>query len=340
MTMPADHFGWCLVGASEFARTSLAPAIMSQPRSRVISVVSGNLDRAEAMASPLGATGHDQLPRALNDPAVDAVYISSINSAHHAHALVALAAGKHVLCEKPLSLTVDQAEELVEVAERSGLVLGTNHHMRNSAPHELMRRAIAAGDIGEPVAALVQHAVQLPKSAQRWRTRDPDSGAGVALDITVHDADALRFVLNCDPLTVLAHTGSGRMSTNGIDETISGVAMFDNGLPVSFLESFVTGHAPTRLQVLGTEGAMTGEGIQSMKPVGTLTRARAGRSDHIDLGKREDLYTIAVRRFESAVRHESESPAATGRDGVWSLAFATAALRSARCGRPEKVSCG
>ncbi|WP_394378335.1 Gfo/Idh/MocA family protein [Saccharopolyspora spinosa] len=329
-------FRWSLVGASDIARAFVGPAISAQPDAAVVSVVSGDLARAQDVAAPFGARGHDELTVALSDPDVDAVYISSINSAHHDQALAAIAVSKHVLCEKPLALTVAEAQELVDAAEKAGVVFATNHHMRNSVPHRLIRDAIAAGDIGEPVAVNVRNAIRLPPAARRWRTTDSAAGAGVALDLTVHDADCLRFVLNADPLTVVAHTSSGHMTRVGIDETISGSAEFVSGVHASFVESFVTGHAPTCLEVFGTEGALIGTGIQSMSPVGTLTHVGPAGSRKIDLGTREDLYVVGVRRFIEAVRGEAEPPA-SGQDGVWSLAFARAALEAARTGHRQTV---
>lgn len=334
MTPPS--FGWCLLGASDIARTSVAPAIMAQTDATVVSVVSADRERARSFAQPLGARGLDDLEQALSDPAVAAVYISSVNHQHYDQARKAIAAGKHVLAEKPLALRVEEAKELVGAAERAGVVLATNHHMRNSVPHRLMREAVAAGDIGVPVAAVVQHAVRLPAPARRWRTSDPTAGAGVALDITVHDADCLRFVLGEDPSTVQAAVTDGLMTARGIDETITGTAQFGGGVHASFLESFVSGHAPTRLDILGTEGALLGSGIQSMSPVGTLTRVHGSDHRPVDLGEREDLYIVGVRRFIAAARGQG-APPASGADGVWSLAFATAALHSAHTGTRQKV---
>jgi 1,5-anhydro-D-fructose reductase (1,5-anhydro-D-mannitol-forming) len=334
--MTRRSFGWCLIGASAIARDSVAPAIAAQPDATVVSVISGDVNRACAAAHPFGARATDNLDEVLSATDVDAVYISSVNSSHYDQALRAIAAGKHVLAEKPLALAVGEARELVDAAKRAGVVLATNHHMRNSVPHQLMRDAVAAGDVGTPVAAVVQHAVRLPSAAQRWRTTDPSTGAGVALDLTVHDTDCLRFVLGQDPRTVQATFTDAIVTAPGIDETISGTALFGEDIHVSFLESFVVGAAPTRLDILGTEGALLGLGIQSMSPVGTLTYVRGTQHHPVDLGKREDLYVVGIRRFLAAVRGEGEPPA-SGTDGMWSVAFATAALRSARSGTRQSV---
>ena len=82
---------------------------------------------------------------------------------------------------------------MVAAAAAAGVVMGTNHHLRNAATHRTMRELIQAGAIGQPLAARVFHAVHLPPHLQGWRIDRPEAGGGVILDITVHDADTLRF---------------------------------------------------------------------------------------------------------------------------------------------------
>ena len=117
------------------------------------------------------ARSYDSVEALLADPAVDAVYISTTNELHREQTLAAAAAGKHVLCEKPLALTLADAREMVAACREAGVVMGTNHHLRNAATHRAMREAIAAGRIGQPLAARVFHAVFLPPHLQGWRHR-------------------------------------------------------------------------------------------------------------------------------------------------------------------------
>ena len=136
--------------------------------------------------------------------AVDAVYISTTNELHKAQTLAAAAAGKHVLCEKPLAVTLADAREMVAACRQAGVVMGTNHHLRNAATHRKIRELIQSGAIGKPLFARVFHAVYLPPHLQGWRLTTPNAGGGVILDITVHDADTLRFVLGAEPVEATA----------------------------------------------------------------------------------------------------------------------------------------
>ena len=115
-----------------------------------------------------------------------------------------------MLCEKPLALTLADARAIVHACRARGVTLGTNHHLRNAATHRAMREAILAGRIGRPLFARVFHAVYLPPHLQGWRIDKPEAGGGVILDITVHDADTLRFVLDSEPVAVSAMTSARR----------------------------------------------------------------------------------------------------------------------------------
>jgi len=104
------------------------------------------------------------------------------------------------------------------VLNQAGVVMGTNHHLRNAATHRTMRRLIAEGAIGRPLAARVFHAVSLPPRLQGWRVNAPAAGGGVILDITAHDADTLRFVLDDEVDAVLpGSAGTTRVGTPSLD---------------------------------------------------------------------------------------------------------------------------
>src|SRR5690606_6218384 len=152
-------------------------------------------------------------------------------------------AGKHVLCEKPLATSLADARAIVDAARDAGVVIGTNHHLRNAATHRAMRDAIAEGRIGRPLAARVFHAVYLPPHLQGWRLDRPEAGGGVILDITVHDADTLRFVLGDDPVEALAFAQSGGMGKAGLEDAVMGVLRFKSGLIAQFHDGFTTKYA-------------------------------------------------------------------------------------------------
>jgi 1,5-anhydro-D-fructose reductase (1,5-anhydro-D-mannitol-forming) len=127
----AETVGWGLIGASNVAREWVIGAIRSQPGNKVVTVMSSDADRAAAYARANDIPGHcASLGAVLSDPRVDAVYISTTNELHKAQTLAAAAAGKHVLCEKPLAFDLLDAREMVAACAKAGVVMGTNHHLR------------------------------------------------------------------------------------------------------------------------------------------------------------------------------------------------------------------
>ncbi|MCF3639694.1 Gfo/Idh/MocA family oxidoreductase [Rhizobium sp. TRM95111] len=329
---------WGLIGASTIAREWVIGAIRATG-GEIVSVMSTNAERGKAYAAeqgiPKSTTSLDDL---LSDPAIDAVYISTTNELHHDQTLAAAGAGKHILCEKPLAMSLDGACTMVKAARDAGVVMATNHHLRNAATHRAMRDVIKAGRIGRPLSARVFHAVYLPPHLQGWRLDRPEAGGGVILDITVHDTDTLRFVLDDDPVEAIAFSQAGGMAKGELEDAVMGVLRFKSGLIAQFHDGFTTKFAETGLEVHGTEGSLIGRNVMSQRATGTVTLRDASGEQDLPLDHR-NLYESAVAAFHAAVAGKGR-PAATGEDGVWSLATGLAVVEAARTGRVVRIESG
>jgi 1,5-anhydro-D-fructose reductase (1,5-anhydro-D-mannitol-forming) len=331
----SDRVRWGLIGASTIAREWMINAIRAQPDGEVVALASSNAERGARFAAETGIPKtYDSVDALLADGAIDAVYISTTNELHHAQTLAAAAAGKHVLCEKPLALTLADAREMVDACAAAG-VLGTNHHLRNAASHRAMRAVIQAGRIGRPLAARVFHAVHLPEHLQGWRLERADAGGGVILDITVHDADTLRFVLDDEPLDVVAQTQAAGMAQGALEDGVMAVIRFRSGLLEQLHDAFTVRYAGTGFEVHGAEGSLIAQAVMTQPPIGEV-RLRTEAGEQVLPLEQENLYVRAVRRFHRATRGE-DTPAATGEDGVRSLALALAVREAAHTGRRTTV---
>jgi 1,5-anhydro-D-fructose reductase (1,5-anhydro-D-mannitol-forming) len=326
---------WGLIGASTIAAQHMIAAIRANGGDAV-AVMSTSADRAATFARDHAiAHGTPRLDDLLGSDDVDAVYISTTNELHRDQLFAAAAAGKHVLCEKPLALTLDDARAMVERCRARGVVMGTNHHLRNAATHRAMREAIKAGRIGRPLFARVFHAVYLPPNLQGWRIEKPEAGGGVILDITVHDADTLRFVLDDEPVAVTAMTSRGGMGREGLEDGVMGALRFASGLVAQFHDAFTTRYATTGFEVHGEAGSLIGTDCMTQAPKGEIVlRSKDGETrlaiDH------ENLYARSVRLFQEAVAGRG-SPAASGEDGIKSLSVALATREAARTGRETAI---
>jgi len=326
---------WGLFGASTIAAQHMIGA-MRLNGGEVVAVMSASADRAKAFAAAHGiARASADLAAFVADPGIDAVYISTTNDLHRDQLLAAARAGKHVLCEKPLALNLADARAMVAACREHGVVMGVNHHLRNAATHRAMREAIAQGRIGRPLFARVFHAVYLPPALQGWRIDKPEAGGGVALDITVHDADTLRFVLEDEPQSVSAMVSRSGMGRDGLEDGVMGVLRFSSGLIAQFHDAFTTRYAPTGFEVHGEQGSLIGRDCMTRALKGeVLLRTAAGEESLAVV--HEDLYARSVRLFQDAVAGRG-APAATGEDGVRSLAVALATLEAARSARETPI---
>jgi 1,5-anhydro-D-fructose reductase (1,5-anhydro-D-mannitol-forming) len=302
----------------------------------VVAVMSKDADRAAKYARE-HRIGHAtaSLANLVSSKEIDAVYISTTNDLHRDQVFAAAAAGKHVLCEKPLAMTLADARAMVAECRKRGVVMGTNHHLRNAATHRAMRAAIKEGRIGKPLFARVFHSVYLPPHLQGWRLDRPEAGGGVMLDITVHDADTLRFVLDEEPASVIAMGSHGSMGRAGLEDGVMGVIRFSSGLLVQFHDAFTTKYATTGFEVHGDSGSLIGRDCMTQAPKGdVLLRTSAGEEalklDH------ESLYARSIRLFQEAVKGRG-APSATGEDGIKSLSVAVSALAAARSGAETAI---
>ena len=332
-----DQMRWGLIGASTIASEHMIGAIRATG-GLVEAVASTDEARARDYAVAHGiARSTTRVEDLLALPEIEAVYISSTNEKHFAQAMAALRAGKHVLCEKPLAMTVADAAAMVIFAKTSGRVFATNHHLRCSGSHRTIRGLIAQGRVGRVLSLRLFHAVHLPQALQGWRIADAAAGGGVIPDITVHDADVARFLLGEDPLTVVAQSATSGMG-RGVEDSAMSVWTTASGVMVQSHESFTHPFAGSGLEVHGTQGSIFATGVMTQAPVGEIVLVTAAGRETVPFPK-HDLYAQGVKDFLAAVEGKGP-PAATGRDGVASLAVALAVREAARTGIRQTVDYG
>ena len=322
-----------LIGASSIARDTMIPAMRNHPDCDVVTVFSSNLERGKSYAA------ENNIPRAassvaelLADADVQAVYISTTNELHHQQVLAAAQAGKHILCEKPLAMSLDETGEMITACREAGVVLATNHHLRMGAGIRKMRDLIARGAIGKPLAARVFHAVYLPDYLQGWRLNNPAAGAGVVLDIVVHDIDTLRFVLNAEPSEVVSLSQHAGMATDdAVEDGNMAVFRFDNDLIAQVHTAFTVKYAGDGIEVHGSKGSLKLDNVLGREPSGPVILRNADGEQKLEL-EQYPLDDKTIRLFVDAVNGQGE-PGATGEDGERSVAAALACLESAQTGR-------
>jgi 1,5-anhydro-D-fructose reductase (1,5-anhydro-D-mannitol-forming) len=330
--MPA--FRWGLIGASDVAATRMIPA-MRRLGHEVSAVGDPTPDWAATYAERNGIVASGSVEDLVARGDVDAVYISSKNEFHRDHTLLAAAAGKHVLCEKPLALSVEDGRRMLDACDSAGVILGTNHHLPGAGTHRAIRDLVAAGAVGRILAVRVFHAVMLPQRLQGWRLGSK-AGGGVALDVTCHDAAVINPLLGALPVDLVAlATHQGPWDSEAEDALMSTMRYADGTL-VQTHDAFTVQYAPTGLHVIGSEGAILATAVMTQDPIGMLVLRDASGEREVEVTDRRDLYDISVAGFAAAVRGEAAGPVVSGLDGLRAAQVALAVRQAAESG--ERVA--
>jgi 1,5-anhydro-D-fructose reductase (1,5-anhydro-D-mannitol-forming) len=330
----APRIRWGLIGASDIAETRMIPA-MRRLGHEVVAVASGSAGWAATYADRNGVPASGSVAEVVARDDVDAVYISSTNEQHRAQTELAAAAGKHVLCEKPLALSVGDGRAMIEACERAGVTLATNHHLPGAGTHRTVRELVAGGAVGRVLAVRVFHAVMLPARLQGWRL-DSKAGGGVALDITCHDAAVVNLLLGVLPVDVVAlatHQGPWEAAA---EDALMATMRYADGTLVQTHDAFTVQHAPTGLHVIGSDGAVFATNVMTQDPGGTVVLRDASGEREIEVGDRRDLYDISVGGFAAAVAGEADRPLVNGLDGLQAAQVAIAVRHAANTG--ERVA--
>jgi 1,5-anhydro-D-fructose reductase (1,5-anhydro-D-mannitol-forming) len=334
--MQDGKFGFGLIGASTISRERMVGAINDSGVALPVAVFSRDMARGRAFADEMCIPkAYDRLEDMLADPEIDGVYVASTNERHHREVLACAAAGKHVLCDKPLAMSIDEAEDMVRACRQAGVVFGTNHHMRCGAHHIAMRDIVRAGKLGDIVVIRVVHGALLPEHLQTWRIKDPSTGAGAIMDLAVHDADIVRFLTGDEIVEVSAMSANSGMGSDQIEDTALGIFRTTRGVLGHIHNVFNTPFNRGSIEIHGTKGSLYAIDNMGQSPVGTVHLRDADGERELPI-RHEELYVRMIRSVVAAARGEGEV-ACSGEDGLRSLAVALAMLESVKLKRTVAV---
>jgi 1,5-anhydro-D-fructose reductase (1,5-anhydro-D-mannitol-forming) len=182
---------WLVIGIGDIARKRVIPAILAEPRSRLYALLTRDPRKAEPYP---GARVFTDLAAALQDPAIDAVYVASPVSLHAEQTIASLSAGKHVLCEKPVALNFAQAETMAAAAQSSAHLLAVAYYRRFYPKLIRTRQLIAEGAIGQPLLVEANYHGWLESPDRGWLKDPALAGGGPLYDVGSHRIDACNFL--------------------------------------------------------------------------------------------------------------------------------------------------
>lgn len=186
-----------LVGAGAIMRLSHAPTIARAAQAELVAVHDADPGRAQALAAATGARAVGELAALLEAPDIEAVIVATPNRHHPEAVLAAAAAGKHVLCEKPLAIDIAAARRMVEACAAAGVLLQTGFNQRFWSQVRTARALIEAGVIGEVKGFRSHYAERWDAypAATRYRYDLAASGGATIIDLTIHRIDLARYLV-------------------------------------------------------------------------------------------------------------------------------------------------
>jgi predicted dehydrogenase len=326
---------WGVLGVAAIATNKVIPAMQKGEHSEVIAIASRDPDRARDAARQLGIPkAFGSYEKMLADPEVEAIYNPLPNHLHVPWSIKAAGAGKHVLCEKPIALSVEQARELIGVRDRTGVKIGEAFMVRTHPQWIRARDVLGSGEIGELRSVLGFFSYY---NADPANIRNiAEYGGGGLMDIGCYPINTSRFMFGEEPKRVMGAIEWDPVM--GIDRLTSAILDFPSGQSVFTCGTQLVPYQ--RMQFFGTKGRIEIE-IPFNAPPDRPCRVFvddgsdiSGRGLRVEEIPTVDQYTVQGDLFSCAIRTDSEVPVPL-EDALRNMAVIDAVFRSGETHRWE-----
>lgn len=342
---------WGVIGCGGIADRRTIPGMMLAENAELYAVMDTNAELANKVKEKYGAkyafTTEAEL-LALDE--IQAVYIASPVFCHKEQAFAAAKAKKHILLEKPLALTSEEAEEIAKVCAENGVKLGAGLMMRFHAYHQKMRELISEGKIGDIVSMRAQLTCWYPEIEGAWRQDFKLSGGGALMDMGIHCIDLLQYITGLQASEVAGFAQTQTFSYN-VDDSASIVMKMNNGA-LAFVDSnfnIPDAAAKCNLEIYGTRGSIMAEGTISqveggkavffMSEDGLGYDAAQNRNDvapieiSVEFG---NMYTKEIEGFSNAIINDKEPPVPAS-EAIFVQKVVEAAYKASDSGKTVKI---
>lgn len=327
-----------LIGAGRIGTLHIEHLAQNIPEVELTTICSLNLSNVKSLAEqynvPKVTTDYNTL---LADPQIDAVLITASTNTHVEMSQAAAKAGKHIFCEKPISLDLEQIDETLAIVKEAGVKFQIGFNRRFDASFKRVREAVASGEIGEPHIMRITSRDPAPPPIEYVKV-----SGGIFLDMTIHDFDMARYLVGDEVVEVYA-TGGVRVDpqigeAGDIDTTVI-TLRFQNGVigTIDNSREAVYGY-DQRVEVFGSKGMVTA----ANPPTDTVTLSgsegtRAASPPYFFVERYKPAFLSELQAFFTCIQEDTPPPV-TGADGRVPVVMGFAALKSLRENRPVLLS--
>jgi predicted dehydrogenase len=323
---------YAVVGLGHIAQVAVLPSFAHARNSRLAALVSGDRQKRAQLSKKyrVPAFSYEQYEECLAQ--VDAAYIALPNSMHAEYTIRAANAGVHVLCEKPLAVTVDECERMIEACDSAGVKLMTAYRLHFEKMSLEAIDLVHRGRIGEP--KFFSSTFSMTVKPGNIRTEE-ELGGGTLYDLGVYCINAVRHLFAGEPIEVFGYSvnaAAGKMPD--IDESTAAVLRFEGERVATFVTSFNAADSGFYV-ITGTKGSLCldpayeyAAGLAYELTVNGKTKSKQGR--------KSDQFAPELEHFSDCILHDRE-PEPSGREGMQDVRIVQALYESSRRGEPVHI---
>jgi predicted dehydrogenase len=303
----SDAVRWGILSTAAISNDALIPGLLAAQGSELVGIASRSRDRADAAAARWGCRAYGAYEELLSDPSIEAVYIPLPNHLHAGWTVRALEAGKHVLCEKPLALSVAEVDTIAEAARRTGRHVLEAFMYRHAPRWRRALELISNGAVGDPRVVRIGFSF-VTATDPTSIVFIPEAGGGIIWDMGCYAANMARGLLAQEPTAVFGF--ADRREGQPTETTVSGVMEFPEGCSAPFWVSFDFPNPFAQVEVVGTEGWLVLPGTGMRRERYTTLLLHQGPSEvyadglepHREVFPFADPYRLEVEDFADAIR--------------------------------------
>ncbi|MBD2869319.1 inositol 2-dehydrogenase [Paenibacillus arenilitoris] len=331
-----------IIGAGRIGRIH-AENMLRRPDAEVAAISDPFADdklREWAAARGIGRVTRDS-GDVMNDPSITAVFICSPTDTHVPLIKQAAAAGKHIFCEKPISMDIEQTKEAIEAAEAAGVKLQVGFNRRFDHNFRRVREVARSGQVGQPHLVKITSRDPEPPSMAYVR-----SSGGIFMDMTIHDFDMARFLSGSEAVEVHAYgsvlVDPSFAECDDIDTAIVTIKFANGALGVIDNSRQAVYGYDQRVEVFGSGGSATAANdYPNTAEIHTADGVLRDKPLHFFLERYNEAYVLETAQFVASIACGTDVPV-SGQDGYQAELMALAAKCSLRLGRPVKLAeaCG
>ncbi len=337
---PDQRVGFAVIGLGRLTLGQILPAFGACRRAKPIALVTGTPDKGRAVAAQYGIAersvfGYGEIARLAEDPAIRAVYVVTPNALHHEHVLAAAAAGKHVLCEKPMANTSQEARDMVAACRQAGVKLMIAYRCQYETYNRAAIDLVRSGTLGG-VRIIEATNTQVQGPGEQWRMKAGMAGGGALPDIGLYCLNGARAMLGEEPVEVFARSWSPAGDTRyaDVEETIAFMLRFPSGALANCAAGYGA-HECKDLRLRLERGWIELADAFAYRGQRLRIAHRDGENEAIAEKKlsASNQFALEIDHFARCILHD-RVPRTPGEEGVQDQLLMQAIYRSAREGGP------